>query len=440
MANLNLKGTPSQKQLLFFDSKKLYTAYGGARGGGKSWALRRKLILMALRYPEIRLLLIRRSYSELRENHTLHLLTEIGSITKYNDSEKSMTFPNGSRLKLGYCDTESDVLQYQGQEYDVIAMDEATQFTEYQFDCLRSCLRGGEENHPKRIYLTCNPGGVGHGWVKRLFIDKTYHMGENTDDYSFIQALADDNPHNGKQYIAMLESLPNELKQAWRYGRWDVFAGQYFSEWDENIHICEPKELKPYWRKYMAVDYGLDMLAALWIAVDEFGFAYIYRELYQSGLIVSQAAEAIKKAEQHEPLGARITRYAPPDLWNRQKDTGKSIIDIFHEKGIHFMRADNNRENGFLCVKEWLNPVENQGKKVSRLRIFKGAAPNLIRCLPILQFDSKNTNDCANEPHEITHSPDALRYFCIMMPKAATNPKGMLTNKTDPVMEAILGV
>ena len=189
----------------------------------------------------------------------------------------------------------------------------------------------------------------------------------------------------------------------------------------------------------MTVDYGLDMLAALWIALDEFGTAYVYRELTQSGLIVSRAADAIKQAEREEPQGVRILRYAPPDLWNRQKDTGKSIIQLFSEQGIHFSKADNNRESGFLCMKEWLKVSENQGKRESKLKIFHGAAPDLVRSLPLLQFDAKNANDCATEPHELTHSPDALRYFCIMMPRPATNPSGKAAQNQDRMKAAILG-
>lgn len=170
-------GQPNPKQREFFLARSRFVAYGGARGGGKSWAVRKKAVLLAARHAGIRILLLRRSFPELRENHILPLMEELQDIALYRETQKAFLFPNGSRLRFGYCDAESDVLQYQGQEYDVIFLDEATQFTEYQFHTLTACLRGANR-HPKRMYLTCNPGGVGHEWVKRLFVDRDYRGGE----------------------------------------------------------------------------------------------------------------------------------------------------------------------------------------------------------------------------------------------------------------------
>ena len=160
---LNLTGYPQSKQKEFFLSDKKYIAYGGARGGGKSWALRRKLVLLALNYRGISILLLRRTLTELRDNHIRPLLSELNGFCSYSDSKKCFEFPGGSRIVLGYLDTDGDLLRYQGQEYDIIAIDEATQVTEYQFQTLKACLRGAN-NFPKRMYITCNPGGVGHAW------------------------------------------------------------------------------------------------------------------------------------------------------------------------------------------------------------------------------------------------------------------------------------
>lgn len=156
MKELNI-GTLNPKQLLFFKSEKKYTMFGGARAGGKSYAVRYKAALMALKYSGIKILIIRRTFAELRKNHTLPLMEILNGIAKYKDSEKAFIFPNGSRIELGYCDTESDVLQYQGVEYDVVFLDEATQMTEYQFHWLAETIRG-TNGFPKRMYLTCNPG------------------------------------------------------------------------------------------------------------------------------------------------------------------------------------------------------------------------------------------------------------------------------------------
>ncbi|MEG1850351.1 MAG: phage terminase large subunit, partial [Oscillospiraceae bacterium] len=167
---------PNERQKLFLTATTRYIAYGGARGGGKSWAVRCKAKLLAAAYPGIRILMMRRTFPELTENHILPLTVELAGIAVYRSGDRVFAFPNGSRIKFGYCDSEADVGQYQGQEYDVIFIDEATHFTEFQYDNIRACNRGVNA-FPKRIYLTCNPGGVGHGWVKRLFIDQKYRAG-----------------------------------------------------------------------------------------------------------------------------------------------------------------------------------------------------------------------------------------------------------------------
>ena len=172
-----IQGVPNKRQQEFFDSRAKYTAYGGARGGGKSWALRRKLVALCLRYPGIKCLLIRRSFGELKSNHVLPFQKEYGTLVNYKEGEKTLYLPFGSTIKLGYCASDRDTLRYQGQEYDIIAIDEATQISEYQFSIFSACLRGTGA-YPRRMYLTCNPGGVGHAWVKRLFVDRKYRAGE----------------------------------------------------------------------------------------------------------------------------------------------------------------------------------------------------------------------------------------------------------------------
>jgi phage terminase large subunit len=276
---------------------------------------------------------------------------------------------------------------------------------------------------PKRFYLTCNPGGIGHEWVKRLFVDKIYSGAENPEDYTFIRASVYDNKaimDNDPEYVKMLETLPEGLKQAWLYGNWDVFEGQYFSEWRYDIHTCEPFEIPEHWRRYTAMDYGLDMLAHYHIAVDEQNNAYVYREIYESGLIVSDAVKRIKEIESgdnHEHI-----RLAPPDLWNTQSSTGKSTAILFDEAGMSLIKSNNDRVAGWLAVHELLKVITGvDGKPTARLKIFRNCV-NLIRTLPLLQYDEKKPNDVAREPHEITHAPDALRYFAIGWTSKAKEP------------------
>lgn len=408
------------KQEDFCKSKAKYTCYGGARGGGKSFVARIKAILLALFYPGIQILLLRRTYAELYKNHVLPLQQELRSkrkdkIATWNTQDKIFTFPNGSRIILGYCDSEADVLQYQGQAYEAIFLEEATHFTEFQFNCLKECnrLSGQCKKQVKpRMYLTCNPGGVGHSWVKRLFIDKEYIEDEKAEDYVFIQALVFENEYlmtKDPDYVNALKSLPEDRRRAMLYGEWDVYEGQFFPEFKRSVHVCEPFVIPKDWHIYFVMDYGLDMLAGYWIAVDYNNNAYIFREIYQSNLLVSEARDKIK-----EMTNENIYAYlAPPDLWNRHKETGKSTADIFAEGGIYLYKTNNDRVQGWLQVKEWLKVFKDeQGCDTSRLKIFS-TCKNLIRCLPQLQHDDKKVGDVANEPHEITHGPDAIRGFCV---------------------------
>ena len=408
-----LQGVPQEKQKLFFDSRAKYTAYGGARGGGKSWALRRKLVLMCLCYEGLSVLLLRRTYPELRENHIRPLLAELSGIAEYTDVRKCFEFHNGSRIKLGYCDCEDDVNQYQGQEYDIIGFDEATHFSEYQFQTLKACLRG-TNSFPKRIYLTCNPGGVGHGWVKRLFIDRNYRKGEIPEDYNFIPASVYDNEillRKDPDYLEQLESLPGELRRAWLCGDWNVFAGQYFPEFCEQIHVVVPFPIPAEWKRYCSIDYGLDMLAVTFVAMSPQGDAFVYDEIHEPGLIVSEAAAKILEKSQ----GVRMF-IAPSDLWSRQKDSGKSIAELFSDSGVYLTKIATERTEGWLCLKEWLRPFsDGDGNIRAKLRVFSGCV-NLIRCLPLLLCDKNKAGDVSTQPHAITHIPDALRYFAVSRP------------------------
>lgn len=413
-------GEPNEKQKLFFKAQTKFVAYGGARGGGKSWSVRVKALLMAVHYAGIRILILRRTYPELWDNHILPMMEMVGSAATYRDKEKAFVFGNGSRVKFGYLASDKDALQYQGQEYDVVFLDEATQFTEFMFSILTACVRGAND-FPKRMYLTCNPGGVGHGWVKRLFIDREYKNEERAEDYAFIQATVYDNKammDKDPGYVRMLENLPDEnLRRAWLEGDWTVFAGQYFTEFRTEIHTCEPFEIPNHWRRYFAMDYGLDMFAGYWFAVDDRGKVYVYREVCRSDLLISEMVETILE-NTTEPVYAYL---APPDMWNRRQDTGKSIAEIAAEAGIWFERASNDRVSGWLTVKEFLRVQETEEGPAAGLCIFRNCR-ELIKNLPLMQYDQKNPSDCAKEPHEVTHSPDALRYFIAGRPVPAVRP------------------
>lgn len=204
-----------------------------------------------------------------------------------------------------------------------------------------------------------------------------------------------------------------------------VPGGAFFPEVKDSIHVTEWMPDEPI-QRYISIDYGLDALAALWHSVDRRGRDTVYREVYKSGLIVHDAAMAIINASSGEQIDAV---YAPPDLWNRNRDTGRSTAEIFMEMGLPLIRTSNDRVQGWLDVKEWLRPVtetnEQTGEKklTARLQILKGAAPNLLRCLKAIQKDERKPNDAANDPHELTHLPDSLRAFCAGRPLPPEVPK-----------------
>lgn len=403
---VRIAGVPNPKQQEFFNSRTRFTAYGGARGGGKSWALRRKLVAMCLRYEGLRCLLVRRTMPELKSNHVIPMLREYSGLLRYSDTDKALCFDNGSRIYLGYCAADKDALRYQGQEYDVIAIDEATQLSEYRFSIFKACLRG-TSSFPRRMYLTCNPGGIGHAWVKRIFVDREFRDNEDPDDYSFIPALVFDNrvlTDSDPDYVSSLLSLPERLRDAWLYGRWDVFEGQFFPEFDTAVHVCDPSVIPNLSKRFVALDYGFDMLAALVMSVDETGRLYAVRECCVSGLTLTEAAEEV--ARLCAPFSVEFC-VASPDLWNRRQDSGKSGFEIMQAvSGMPPMTAaDNRRIAGWRVLREYLNPSSG----TPRLCISR-ECPELIRCLPALLCDPNRPEDASDEPHSVTHAPEALRY------------------------------
>lgn len=424
---MNIEITEKQEQFIY--SQAFETLFGGAAGGGKSYGQLVDALLYALQYHKSKQIIFRRTFPDL-ERSIIRTSLEIypKEIASYNSSKHIWRFKNGSIIDFGYIDNENDVYQYQSAEYDVIRFDELTHFTEYMYVYMISRCRGAN-SYPKYIKSSTNPGGVGHSWVKDRFIDigepNTVHNIKQEDGTTtsriFIPSRVQDNLFlmaNDPDYLKRLQNLPEKEKKALLFGEWDIFDGQFFTEFKRDIHVCKPFEIPKTWRIFRTRDYGLDMCACYWIALDWNMNAYVYKELYESNLIVSEAARKINEMTTEDIY----CDYAPPDLWNRNRDTGKSTSDIFAENGQYLTKADNNRVTGWLAVHEWLKVIEDeQGQKTCKLHIFSNCV-NLIRTLPSVQHDEKNPNDVANEPHELTHAPDALRYFCTMyqLPKPIT--------------------
>lgn len=409
---------PNAKQTLFHKCGADEVVYGGAKGGGKSFALVMDAFAYSQRNAGSRIYLFRETYDALEANLIDCWKSNIpyeNELWKYRAQNHTIELQNGSIVYFRYVTNKDDAMKYNGRSIDYVGVDELTFYDEDWIEILRSCVRSPKGYHAV-FKGTCNPGGRGHNWVKKRYVDATNHglniVKDNASGNTicFIPATVRDNTvlmKNDPRYVKRLENLPDAQREAYLNGNWDIFEGQYFSEWDRKIHCCKPFPVPEHWTRYVAMDYGMDMFACYDIAVDEQGRAYVIDEIYKSGLIVSNAVSEMM-AKFRKPALAYI---APPDLWNKHSDTGRSTAEIFASFGVYLTKASNNRVQGWLDLREWLKPYKDeQGVTTSRLQVFETCA-NLARCIPMLQYDPNNNNDVAKNPHEVTHAPDALRYF-----------------------------
>ena len=441
---------PSPKQKLFLEETHRHTAFGGARGGGKSFGVRLKAVILGLFFPGIRICIVRRTYPELMENHIkpLKKLLKCGtkdSVAKYNDSKKEMVFKNGSEIIFRYCNNEKDLDNFQGTEYDVVFFDEATQLQESWLKEINVCVRGAN-SFPKRTYYTCNPGGASHGYIKRLFIDKKYEKGENPEDYAFIQSLVTDNEalmRENAEYIQQLEALPPKLRQAWLEGRWDVFDGAFFEEFRETpdpqachdagisveealaehryTHVIKPFDIPKHWKIYRSYDFGFGKpFAVNWYAVDTEGVAYMILELYgctgtpNEGVKWSPEKQfkEIARIEREHPYlkGKRIQGVADPSIWDGSR--GIAIIEEAEKQYLWFDKGINDRIPGWMQIHERMK-FDEYGKAM--LYIFENCK-DTIRVIPLMMYDEHKPEDLDTDLED--HILDSLRYFCMSRPLA----------------------
>jgi phage terminase large subunit len=326
-----------------------------------------------------------------------------------------------------------------------IVVEEGEWLSYDDFVALLHQLRGGRPQD-RRLTILMNPVNP-NCFVNEMFIETTpdkiitYFPGTNrpkvfekniettfeydgekiTDITKVLVCLSThhDNPYLTIDQRASIEKLKETDEDKYKQlgeARFIRGSGCYFGEFKREIHVIEPFVIPEHWHRYTTKDYGLDMLAQYWIAIDTHGYAYAYKELYESELIVSAATKRIKEVNGKDIIKIK---YAPPDLENRQKDSGKSIFDLFRENGEYLTKSDNRRVDGWMAVKEWLKIIETidieTGNVIntSRLKIFNNCT-NLIRTLSQIQKSESDPNDCADQPHELTHAPDSLRGFCIM--------------------------
>lgn len=464
---------PSEKQKLFLSAKTKHIGFGGARGGGKSWVVRDKSKRLALRYGRpvpskdgIKILIVRRTYPELVNNHINFLITELNGIARYNKSDKVFTFPNGATIKFGYCNNDKDLLQYQGAEYDIIFLDEATQLLEMWIKKIIACLRGAND-FPKRIYYTFNPGGASHDYFKRLFIDKQYEPGEDPEEYTFIQSLVTDNKAllaSQPDYIKQLEALPPKLRDAWLHGRWDIFEGQFFEDFrptpdielcakagitqEEALaqrrftHVIEPFDLnegeKRGWHIMRSYDFGYNKPFSLgYWAVDYDGVLYRIMEMYgctetpDEGVKWSPDEQFRRISEfekQHPWLRGRkiVDSVADPAIWDKSR--GESIAETAARYGIYFTPGDNQRIPGWMQVHYRLQFDENG---YARMYVFNNCKA-FIRTMPLMMYSQTHPEDLDTKLED--HCPDEVRYMCMsrpISPIVPVEPKSIVFDPLD---------
>jgi phage terminase large subunit len=280
------------------------------------------------------------------------------------------------------------------------------------------------------MYYTCNPGNVGHAWIKRLFIDRIYREKENPSDYTFIQANIFDNyilMQRDPGYVTALENMPEDMRRMHLYGDWDVMEGQYFREFRRERHVMKPFPIPSHWRRFRSMDWGYnDPCCVLWHASDEEGRVYTYRELYARGMLASEAAKLCAKLSSGEDIRYTV---ASPDAWQKRGMLGdiggESIAEVFARTGMPLIRADASRIAGWMRVREYMSdaPDGNPWWKCF------DTCSNLVRTLPLMIHDEHFAEDIADGLED--HAPEALRYGLMSRPQRAILPEAMADEPTD---------
>lgn len=417
--------SPQPQQRIFLERPEFEVFYGGAAGGGKSDSL----LIEALRQvknSKYRAIIFRKTFPQLSEliDRSRELYKTAFPSAKYNEQQHCWTFRSGAKIYFASMQHSKNKTNYQGKQFQFIGFDELTHFTWEEYSYMLSRCRARGEGQRCYVRSTGNPGGLGHGWVKERFIDleayKRYYDYIEIEgkkilrDRCFIPATLFDNKilmDNDPNYIANLAMLGEKDRNALLYGDWESYEGQYYPEFKKRIHVVTPFEIPNYWKRFCSLDYGLDMTACYWWAVDDNNVCYVYRELHESNLSLSQAAKKIvEMTTTNEKISYVV---ASPDLWNRRQETGASGMEIMLKSGLRgLIKANNTRVQGWRNLREFLGDEEN-----SPNIFFFSNCLNIIKNIPLLQHDILFPEDVSGEPHEITHAPESIRYGIMSRPR-----------------------
>ena len=406
-------------QTEFLAAGELDVLYGGAAGGGKSYAM----LVDPLRYchkPVHRALILRRSMPELREliDKSRELYPKAFPGCKFREVEKLWNFPSGAKIEFGFLERDADVYRYQGQAYSWIGFDEITHLpTEFGWNYLASRLRTTDSSIVPYLRCTANPGGVGAHWVKKRYVDpnEPNKAFEGSDGLTrkFIPARLDDNPYLAEdgRYEQMLKALPAVQRKQLLEGNWDITEGAAFAEFDPDVHVIPPFQIPIGWERVKGIDYGYaSESACVWAAIDPSDRTLIiYRELYQKNLTGVDLAQLITQMEVEDPFS--VGGVLDTAAWNRTGTTGPTVGETLVRAGHKLRRADKNRIQGKIQIHEYLK-VQQSGRP--RIQLFN-TCPNLIRELQSIPLDRSNPEDV--DTHAQDHAYDALRYLIMSRPK-----------------------
>lgn len=423
-----------------------YTLFGGAAGPGKSYWLRWFCVLQLIKWGMVHNLrgihgaLFSEDYPTLKDRQISKMEVEFPKwLGEIKDSKtEGLAFHihpkfGGHVLMLRNLDDPS---KYLSSEFAIIAVEELTMNEEEKFHKLRGRMRWTGVPEPKFIAAT-NPGQIGHEWVKKRWIDKDFPKEELgiAHKFAYVPALPTDNPHLAESYIETLGSLPEKLRKAYLEGNWDSFEGQFFSEWDRDIHVVDPFTIPESWVKLRSIDPSgrAGTTACGWYTIDESGNVFKYREYYVSGLDVDEHAREIARLSEGEQYpytcidAAAFAKLGLPE----------TTAEIYERNGViglvPSMKARVMGWNTFhqYLRHETLDPITRiVSKHAPKLKFFKNCL-NTIRTIPLAIHDEKEPQDIKSEYVGAEHGDalDETRYLLQTLREQKSRPEKSFIEK-----------
>ncbi|MFW5958289.1 MAG: terminase large subunit domain-containing protein [Desulfosalsimonas sp.] len=461
---VNLDYTPQPKQKELHKCPANEILYGGAAGPGKSHALRMEALIWCLRIPGLQVYLFRRTMPELEKNHILPAQQFFPQgVGKFQEQKRRWVFQNGSMLHFCHCQYPKDVFAYQGSEIHLLVIDELTTFTEFIYDYLRSRVRCAMDIPEKYrhkipgIITASNPGGVGHEFAKRRWVDfadpyetKRADPGEGGMMRCYIPGKLEDNPiltEHDPGYISRLDALPEPYRTAYKEGDWEIFLGQAF-KFNRADHVIDPISIPAHAPMYMTFDWGYGAPFSIgWWWVDSDGRVYRCHEWYgwngtpNQGLRLSDSeiAEGIIKREERLGIHKRdIKRLAGPDCFSKKPDykgggQGPSTAEVFEQHGLTLQKGDPTRELKIRQFRERLRTYDDQPP----MMLIYSTCEHFIRTIPLLQLSDTHIEDIDDDAED--HVYDEACHICMARPLAMEIPAQKMTQAEKDWLEVTGG-